>query len=252
MLLLRLLAIPPLEKWLAIFPVLCGIASLPLAWQISRYMARDWNTRVLGLVLIATLATTQLYCGYFESYAVVTLVVLLYILAGLRHSHGEGSLLLVGLSLALAVATHLVTLFLIPSYLVLILRARISMVRRGALVLLPLLVAGGLAWLLEFHGADILRPFQVLRVGLLTSGLGRPQTANLAGHLADFANLIFLIMPVPALLILSRVFAGSLRTWAAAPERAFLMAAAIAGIFVAAALALPGSPAQDWDLMSVT
>lgn len=250
--LLRILAIPPLEKWLAIFPVLCGIASAPLVWQISRYMARDWNTRVLGLVLIATLGTTQLYCGYFESYAIVTLAVLLYILVGLRHARGEGSLLLVGLSLALAVATHLVVLYLIPSYLLLILRARTSAVRGAALVLLPLFVAGGVAWLLQIHGAEILRPFQVLRVALLTSGLGRPQPANLASHLADFANLIFLMMPVPALLILSRVFAGSFRTWAAAPERAFLMAAAIPGIFVAAALVLPGSPAQDWDLMSVT
>jgi tetratricopeptide (TPR) repeat protein len=250
--LLRILAIPPLEKWLAILPVLCGIVSALLAWQISRYMSRDWNTRVLGLVLIATLGTTQLYFGYFESYAVVTVAVLLYTLAGLRHTHGEGSLLLVGLSLALGVATHFVVLFLIPSYLLLILRARASAVRRVALVLLPIFVAAGVAWLLEIRGAQILRPFEVLRVALLSSGLGRPQPANLAGHLADFANLIFLTMPVPALLILSRAFAGSLRTWAAPPERAFLLAAAVPGIFVAAALVLPGSPAQDWDLMSVT
>jgi tetratricopeptide (TPR) repeat protein len=251
-LLLRILAIPPIEKWLAILPVLCGIVSALLAWQISRYMSRDWNTRVLGLVLIATLGTTQLYFGYLESYAVVTVAVLLYILAGLRHAHGEGSLLLVGLSLALGVATHFVVLFLIPSYLLLILRARASAVRRVALVLLPIFVAAGVAWLLEIRGAQILRPFEVLRVALLSSGLGRPQPANLAGHLADFANLIFLTMPVPALLILFRAFAGSLRTWAAPPERAFLLAAAVPGIFVAAALVLPGSPAQDWDLMSVT
>ena len=250
--LLRILAIPPLEKWLAILPVLCGIASAILAWQISRYVARDWKTRVLGLALIATLGTTQLYCGYFESYAVVTVAVLLYLLAGLRHAHGEGSLLLVGLSLALGVATHLVVLFLVPSYLLLILRARTSAVRRAALVLLPILVAGGVAWLLQIRGGQLLRPFQVLQVALLTSGLARPQTSNLAGHLTDFANLILLVMPVPALLILSRAFAGSLGSWAAAPERAFLMAAAIPGMFVAAALVLPGSPAQDWDLMSVT
>jgi len=250
-LLLRILAIPPLEKWLAMLPVLCGVASGLLAWNISRYMARDWRMRALALVLIATLGTTQLYCGYFESYAVVTLAVLLYILSGLRHAHGEGSLFFVGLSLALAVATHLVTLFLIPSYLLLVLRARTSAARRAASVLLPLLVGGGVAWLLEIRGADILRPFQVLRVALLTSGLGSPH-ANLASHLADFANLIFLTMPIPALLILSRVLAGSLRTWAEAPGRVFLTVAAISGLFVAATLALPGSPAQDWDLMSVT
>jgi len=251
-LLLRVLAIPPLEKWLAIFPVLCGIASAILAWQISRYLAPDPKTRVFGLILMITLGTAQLYCGYFESYAVVTVAVLLYILAGLRHTHGEGSLLLLGLSLALGVTTHLVVLFLVPSYVLLILRARTSAVRRAGLVLLPLFVAGCVAWLLEIRGAQILRPFQVLQVALLTSGLGRPQTANPAGHIVDFANLILLVMPVPALLILSRAFAGSLRTWAAAPERAFLLAAAIPGIFVAMALVLPGSPAQDWDLMSVT
>lgn len=251
-LLLRVLAVPLDDRWLAILPVLCGVACAPLAWRISRYLARDWSTRLLALSLIATLGTTQLYCGYFESYPVVTLAVLLYTWAALRHAHGEGSLLLVGVALAVAVATHLVALFLVPSYIFLAFRERTSAVRRAAFLVLPLLVAGGVAWLLEIRGANIARPFEVLRVALLRSGHGAPPPAHLAGRLGDFFNLIFLVMPVPALLVLSRAFAGSWRTWPASLDRAFLLSAAIPGVLVTAALALPGSPAQDWDLLAVT
>ena len=251
-LLLRALAVPLYDRWLALLPVLCGIACAPLAWQISGYLSRDRSTRLLALVLIATLGTTQLYCGYFESYPVVTLAVLLYVWAALRHAHGEGSLLLVGVSLAVAVGTHLVALFLVPSYVFLVLRERTSAARRAGLLALPLLVAGAVAWLLEVRGANIVRPFEVLRVALLRSGQGTPQPVHLAGRLADLANLILLVMPVPALLLMSRTFAGSWRAWPVSLDRAFLMAAAIPGALVAAALALPGSPAQDWDLLSVT
>jgi len=251
-LLLRAMAVPLHDRWLAILPVLCGIACAPLAWQISRYLARDWNTRLLALALIFTLGTTQLYFGYFESYPVVTLAVMVYVWAALRRAHGEGSLFLVGVALAIAVATHLVALFLVPSYIFLVVRERTSAVRRAALLALPLLVAGSVAWLLEVRGASIARPFEVLRVALLRSGHGAPPPAHLAGRLADFVNLIFLVMPVPTLLLLSRAFAGSWRAWPTSLDRAFLMAAAIPGVLVAAALALPGSPAQDWDLLSVT
>lgn len=249
--LLRFMAIPPLEKWLALLPVLCGIASLTVMGRISRFMAPDRRTRLLGFALMAWLGSTQLYCGYFESYPVVTLAVLVYVWVGLRHARGDGSLHAVGLTMALAVATHLALLFLIPSYLLLIARARIGAARRAVLVLLPLFAAGLVAWLLRVQGTDLLYPFQTLGVALLTPG-GEHASAGLASHLIDFADLAFLTMPVPALLVVSRFSTGSWRTPAATPERAFLLAAAIPGLVVAAALVLPGSPAQDWDLMSVT
>lgn len=250
-LLLRILGIPPTEKWLAAFPILCGIASAPLVWRISGCIAGAGNTRVLASILIATLASTQLYCGYFESYAIVTLAVLLYLLLGLLHARGEGPIVLVGLSLALAVATHLVALLFVPSYLHLILRARTGAMRRAVLVLLPLLLVGGVIWLVDTPWRDILRPFHVLGVALLTPGSASLQPAPLVSHVANFACLVFLIMPVPALLLLSGIFPNSWESRTASPERRFLAMAAIPGVIVAAALVLPGSPAQDWDLLSV-
>jgi hypothetical protein len=247
--LLHFVSIPPLEKWLAVLPVLCGIAAMTLMWHISRFMATELGPRLLGFVLMLLLGSTQLYCGYFESYPVVTLAVLLYVWMGLRHAQGGGSLALVGLALTLAVATHLALLFLIPSYLLLILRARIPMARRAALLLLPIAVAGLVAWLLRVQGTDVLYPFQTLGVALRTPGAHA--SATLASHAADFANVILLTMPVPALLLLARVATGSRRTLAAPPGSAFLLGAAVPGLAVAAALVLPGSPAQDWDLMSV-
>ncbi|HMI30518.1 MAG TPA: tetratricopeptide repeat protein, partial [Candidatus Limnocylindrales bacterium] len=76
-----------------------------------------------------------------------------------------------------------------------------------------------------------------------------------AGHAWDLLNAILLVLPVPALLLLSASVsrASGRDVGAVSPDAAsiFLAAAALPGLVLAIALVLPVPPAQDWDLTSI-
>jgi tetratricopeptide (TPR) repeat protein len=253
--LLRALGVPVGEQSLIFLPILCGCAATVLTWKISRYIAADRIARLTGFALIATLGTAQLFCGYVESYPIVSVAVLLYILAAIRFEHGEGGAALVGIALALAVATHLIGLIFIPSYIVLVLRSPMHSLRRVILLLVPILAGIGVGWILAIDPGELMRPFQILRVAVESSTRGAAQPTPLAiliaRPLAELGNLILLVLPVPALLIASHVLARAWQGQIPRRDFSFLMWAAVPGIVAAAVLVLPGSPAQDWDLLSV-
>ncbi len=253
--LLRAVGIPVTNGSLALLPTLCGVAAAVVAWRIARFMAPDPTGRLITVALFLTLGTTQLYCGYVESYSVVTLAILFYVLAALRLLNREGSSLLLGLSLVIAVATHLAALYLVPSYVMLVLLSPSSWTQRIGLLLLPIITAFGMAWLLAVDLSDLMRPFQVLSVALRSAahGTGHPisQALLVARPIGELTNLVLLVMPIPALVIASRVLSWPSQRWHLDPVSRFLTAAAIPGLLVASALVLPGSPAQDWDLLSV-
>ncbi len=257
--LLHALGIPIGEPSLILLPVLCGLAALVLAWKISRYIATDPIARLTGFGLIATLGTTQLFCGYIESYPMVAVAVLLYLLAAIRFARGEGGAAWVGIALLLAVATHLIALFLIPSYVALVLRSPMRVLRRVLLLLVPVATAVGVGWVLALDPADLMRPFHILRVALESSTRGAtrpgPLALLVARPLVELGNLLLLVMPVPALMIASHAFgrAGQPSPEARPSRRdlSFLTWAGVPGILAAAVLVLPGSPAQDWDLLAI-
>jgi tetratricopeptide (TPR) repeat protein len=243
------------EQSLIVLPILCGAVAVLLAWKISRFIAEDAVARLTGVGLIAFLGTTQLFCGYIESYPIVCLSILLYLFGAIRFLRGEGGAALVGIALALAIATHLIALVLIPSYLVLVLRSPVHAWRRVLLLLVPVVVGAGVGWLLALDASDLMRPFDILRVAVQSSAQGAnppSMPALLVGRpLAELGNLILLVMPIPALLIASYALTRAGERRDSRRDLSFLTWAAMPGIAAVAVLSLPGSPAQDWDLLSV-
>jgi len=243
------------ERSLIFLPILCGSFALLLAWKISRFVTEDPVLRLMPVALISLLGTSQLFCGYIESYSIVCVAFLLYLFAALRFLRREGGAAFVGIALALAVGTHLIALVLIPSYLVLVLRSPVHAWRRALMLIVPVAAGLGVGWALALDPADLMRPFDILRVALQSStqGTARPAALTLlvGKPLTELGNLIFLVMPVPALLIASHVVARAGQRRAPRNDLSFLTWATVPGVAAAAVLTLPGSPAQDWDLLAV-
>src|SRR5882672_3121286 len=256
--LLHAFRVPVTGTSLAILPLACGLAAALLSWKISGLITVERRARVLAFVLVLTLGTAQLYAGYVESYPIFGVAVLSYVLAALRFTRRQGSATWVGVALALTIATHLAGLFLLPSYFVLIYRSPQRLGSRIALILVPIATAVGVGWLIGVDPADLLHPFQTLRTALRSPAApGTTAGSSLLRPLGEFGNLIFLVMPVPALLLLARLLPRKAQSKPAPSDpsqrlvREFLAWATVGGTAAAALLSIPGSPAQDWDLLSI-
>ena len=253
--LLRALHVPIEANTLAVFPILCGLAAATFAWGIARELAPQHGTKT-AVALLLTLAVTELFCGYMESYPPVATFELGFLWLGLRRVRGGGPVLLLPVAFALCVAGHFATAVLAPCYLFLALRgpeprgARLALAAAGpalAVGLLLLLGSSPAEWLHSLgtasRGAD---------VGNLSTTVVQPAYGILStDHLVDFLNGILLILPVPLLLLLARLAERRGRPLPLAADTAFLALAAIPGIALAAVLRLPLPPAQDWDLTAI-
>lgn len=253
--LLRLLRIPPTADSLAVLPIGCGLAAGALLWAVTGEIVRGGRARRAAFAVLATLGSAMLYFGYIEAYAIVSVAILAYLLLALRTARGAGSAIGLAGAFTAALASHLVCVYLAPSYLYVIGKDRGPVWKRLALGAAPF-VAGALAFgFLGVSIADLARPFGVLGVALLSArGASTTPIASLLAALGDLASTLLLVLPVPLVLVVARVFSGDGRSRGDAdgPGRWLLPLAAGAGLLTAVALVIPGSPAQDWDLMSLT
>ena len=251
---LRLLRIPASDPILAVVPVLCGVAFAAVAWKLAGLLAPLGGTRALPLGLLLTLGTVQLYCGYIESYPLASVPMFAFLWLVLRDLKGGTSGIPAAIALALAIGSHIVAIYLLPAYLYWVFRRSPSFLSRVSLAALPVALVLVLFYFLDYPMGDLLNPFKILRVALMSSRADSPDpgsgTANLLQQGLDLWSVLLLVTPVPLAVLLSR-----LASWKTAPpgeERGFLLIAAAAGLLVTATLVVPGSPAQDWDLMSLT
>jgi tetratricopeptide (TPR) repeat protein len=253
---LRMLHVPIEANTLAVLSILCGLAAAVFAWGIARELAPQKPGTVTAFVLLLTLATTQLFCGYIESYPPVAMFVFGFLWLGLRRIRGEGPALLLPIAFALCVTGHLATGVLAPAYLFLALRGPEPKTRRAALAAAGPALAVALLLLLGSNPAEWLRSFATAirggDVANLSTTVVKPAYGVLSvDHLVDFGNALLLILPVPLLLLLARFVELRGRVTPLAPDTTFLALAAIPGVALAALLRLPLPPAQDWDLMSI-
>ncbi|MEZ4865186.1 MAG: hypothetical protein R3C14_27970 [Caldilineaceae bacterium] len=174
-----------------------------LAAHTLRPTVRGRLLVVLGLL---ALGSSQLWFGHIENYSLVTAFTLLSIVLALRYLQGRASLWLVGLASGVAVSFHPQALF--PALaLLLLLRSRqwprqvMTLALGGAVG--PLLTAGALWWL----GA----PWPDLRHGYA----GDPQLfwrldqLMQPGRLLDIFNNLWLVAPLLPLWLLAAVAAWS-------------------------------------------
>jgi tetratricopeptide (TPR) repeat protein len=253
-LLLRALGIAPSPESLAFLPILCGLAAGALSWEIAKEISPSPRARLASFTLLASLGSGMLYFGYIEVYPLVSLAVLGYLLVALRAARGATPRLAVSGALAVALGSHLICTYLIPSYAWSLLRMRAPLWKRLALLLAPVALATAGFWALRYPAAEAIRPFHLLSVAVRSTAetSGFPP-GWIGAPFVDLLLLLLLVLPVPVLLLVAR--AASLRREAGGESpagRTALAIAALSGLLAAVVLVVPGSPAQDWDLMAMT
>lgn len=250
---LGILHIAPSSNSLAVLPVLCGLGAGGLLWGIAGEITESPRARLASFALLASLGSSMLYFGYVEAYPIVSLAILGYLLAALRASRSSSSRFVAGGALGVALVSHLVCAYLIPSYVYLALRARAPAWRRIVWTLVPLALAAAGFWLLRYSLREVFEPFQVVRVALESSaGRSAASPFSIGAPVIDVLSLLLLVMPVPFLAWVARLASRRHRNVESTPGATALAIAAGTGGLVAILLAVPGSPAQDWDLMAMT
>ena len=253
--LIRLMGRPPDALSMSLLSVLCGVLGAPLLAGIAKEIAPDRRRWLLPFALLLTLGISQLYFGYIESYPTAALFILLYLWLALRRARGADSPYLAAAALALAVASHLSAVYLLPSYLVLVFLERRPLGRKLLEIAVPAALLVALLWALGYRPSDWIEPFRGatrgIRGGFEGATFHRPYGFFSYGHLADIGNAVLLVLPGPTLLLLGCLVSTRGRLRPFPPDLAVLAAAAIPGFLLAVGLMTPVAPAQDWDLTSI-
>ncbi|HYQ89034.1 MAG TPA: tetratricopeptide repeat protein [Candidatus Binatia bacterium] len=246
----------PVES-LALVPIALGILAAWLSWQIARNITTERAEFMTAFLLLMTLGVGQLFFGYIESYPVLAVAILAYLWAGLRSAKRGGGGLLLVLAFAVAVASHLMALYLAPSLLYLILHGESSRPRRVGLIGLAVILPAAILVLLGSrpeqwaHTLDLATRAARTGAAAAATAMVKPYEILSLDHFADIGNEALLAIPVPLLLLLSVGAAGSWKSLGNSPERTFLVLAAGAGLLGMSVLVLPVAAAQDWDLYSM-
>jgi tetratricopeptide (TPR) repeat protein len=268
---LRGLGLPVDPVTAGVLPILCGVIAAALFWGIASEITPKTGSRPIAFAALATLGVVQLYFGYIESYPPVSIAILAYLWLGLRRLRGADPPLGSAIALAVAIASHLACVYLVPSFLYLLLREKSSWPRRVVLALVPPAGAAALLIALGYPPSRWQTAFRIaagaVEPGHAAALYARPYASISLGHAWDVLNAILLALPVPALLLLAALASvaapGRKPSGAPARERPaepgafgdpaaiFLAAAALPGFLLAAALVLPVAPAQDWDLSAI-
>jgi tetratricopeptide (TPR) repeat protein len=235
----------------------CGVLYVLITLSVARWIGRSRVERVVAGCLLLSLGTVQLFFGYVEHYAPVTVAVLFYLQAGVAALEGKRSLAWAGVALGFSCALHLVALVLVPSFALLALRQR-ALTRLGLwaqAVAFPLTVAVLVLAVGLGFGAELIRlsdtgPHTVP----LWSGEphSRPHTLLSAVHIVDVINGQLLAFPIGLPLCLLVLAGVGARVWWSDPAAAFLGAAS-AGFLAFSTLFNPEIGAfRDWDLSSIS
>jgi hypothetical protein len=101
-------------EWVSI---ISGGLYLPVLWSLARRLSVSPAERFAVFAFFLSLGTLQLFCGYGESYTLVTLLCAIYLTFAIDALRGSRPLWQAGAILGLAGATHMLALSLVPSLL---------------------------------------------------------------------------------------------------------------------------------------
>jgi Flp pilus assembly protein TadD len=246
-----LLAARPLLGWdaalvYAVLSVVAGFAFTLAALRLGTILRH----RLFVTTALLSLGTVELFLGYAESYSLATAAILVYVVLALDHLSGHRRFVWVGAALAIGVALHSALLFLVPSFVYLMLGKREKDAGRRPPHLLP-----GIAFL----GLILVLVVAVLLRG--TGGLmllpiwsrGNAQYALVSWqHLVDFLNEQILVSPLAWIGLIGFVYAFR-RDAALRNSRRFrFLLIASAFPLLASFLIRPDlGGSRDWDLWSM-
>jgi tetratricopeptide (TPR) repeat protein len=203
---------------------------------------------------LLTLGVVQLFLGYAESYSLATAAMLVYMVLALEHLAGKRSLAWPGLALLVGVALHHTLLFLVPSFVYLVLAGARGDRRKGVRAAIP-----GIGFLAGVAVLVIATSLQRRATGV--SLLFVPWTEIPVAqytmisweHLLDFLNEQILVSPLAWVIAL--VFAVAFLKVKQLRQSAKFRFLFLVGTFpiLFGVLLRPGlGGSRDWDLWSMS
>ena len=246
-----LLATRPLWAWdaalvYAVLSVAAGFVYVLAALRLGSLLRQ----RLFVTASLLTLGTVQLFLGYAESYSLATAAILIYLVFAIEYLSGHRRFVWVGAALFVGVALHHALLFLVPSFLYLMLassdRDRARALHRwlpGA-VSLGLIAALVIGTSLRQRGGPMLLP---------AFSRGDAQYALLSWqHLVDFLNEQILVSPLAWIGMIGFVYAFG-RDPALKKSRRFrfLLLASTFPLLANFLIRPDLGGSRDWDLWSM-
>jgi tetratricopeptide (TPR) repeat protein len=249
---------PAAFDMLAAMSCLSGAAYLGVAAWSARRLAEEGASRILLYGLLIFFAPLQLFFGYAEVYAPLSVALLVFLTLLVLYQENRSSLLAVSIAWSVGLFFHLNALFLAPLLGAVLVRPpraeKTTLVRRLLTVVLPILAVLVLACVIYAARGYSHARFQTdfghvgKGAGILVPLTG-PNGLLTGWHLKDTVNLFLLLAPVPLVLLIAGL---SFRTGEnkAGPVHHLLLAGSIwlAALLILVHMKL--GAVRDWDLFA--
>jgi tetratricopeptide (TPR) repeat protein len=242
-----------------VLSILAGIVFLFLGQLLADFLGKDYKERWFILFILCTLGANQLFFGYVESYTLVYVAILLFILFSLHYLKENNRILLPILAFFLAASLHLLALVLLPALLYLVFQTgdkrsdtpqTIKGRNRIIVAAVIILIVGG--------GTILLQHYNPQKQGLgyyLIFPLGKGQnyySIFSPSHLLDVVNHQLLISPVGILLVCTAVLSFWRKiNWKDRTLR-FLLSLSLCSLAYAFFMDPKLGYPRDWDLFAFT
>ncbi len=227
--------------------ILTGLLFIVTIWFFASQLSTDRIGKLSSMMVVFGIAQMQFFFGYIESYAVMTLLVAVFLVLGHRCFSGRTSILWVVVLFVAAGLFHMSAWFLLPGLLYLLWH-RSTVDSRPSLRVMTVAIVVAAATLavlyyLNFEGEKVFVP--------LTGTAQNPYSLFSSKHLGDIVNVLLMVAPLPLILTtVILIFPGG-RSLFRRPGIRFL-SLSTAGAFGIVVFVDPVLGAvRDWDLMAL-
>ncbi|HCV43840.1 MAG TPA: hypothetical protein DGH68_10190 [Bacteroidetes bacterium] len=236
--------------------IVCGIASVPVAYKLAGALASDHSSKWVVAAFLIAGGAAQLFFGYVETYPPAYVATMLFLWLSLEYMAGRVSLYLPFISFGLLFTFHFGMLSLIPAVLFLFI---VQYRRHGFVsVLLPTIAAKGVTysilWLCGYTPARLVSV--VLKGGsyfLPFTEHDNWQTAYSLfsfWHLIDLFNACILLSPFLFLMIPLALIAVSRQELRWKPETIFLALTFVGALGWMFMTNFEVGMSRDWDVIA--
>lgn len=108
------------ELTYSIISILCGGLFVFLSLKLSSLLGKNGFQKVLIFFFLVSLGSMELFFGYVESYSILQVALLIYILFAVLYLSGKTSILPLLLALVISIGLHISSLVFIPSFIYLL------------------------------------------------------------------------------------------------------------------------------------
>ena len=248
------------ELTYSIISVLCGGAFVYLTLKLSVLLGKTGLGRVLIFAFLISLGSVQLFFGYVESYSILQVALLAYILFTAKYLFRRASIFPALAAFVVSIGLHVTSLVFVPSFVYLLLRKdsgrsgkKGSAARRkmSPLVLAGLIVA---SCLVIFWVYTVATGLQKTGKGIFILPLIATEDYSFGmfslAHVSEFVNQLLLLSPLGiSLIVFFLFFKIKHREFRDKFINFLILAASFALVYLFAFNFTLGS--ADWDLMSM-